>query len=1112
MLLVVKVVNRSKGWYDRSAGPTSGPPERFGVIFFALAPPPTHAREPSDVSSRLIIFVLAAIGVAGSLTAQKPATPPVDTTTFKGGPFDKLHFRQIGPAGMSGRIDDFAVLERDPNVFYVATATGGLWKTENGGVTLTPVFDSMSVVSIGDVTIPGDDPNLVWVGTGENNNRQSSSWGDGVYKSTDGGRTWKNMGLVGSKQIARIVIDPVDHDVVYVAALGDLWRPGGDRGVYKTTDGGLSWTKILDAGLDAGGTDLVMDPGNNKVIYAATYQRRRASFGFNGGGPNSGIWKTTDGGRSWAKLTKGLPEGSMGRIGLDIYRSNPNIVYARVEHEKQGGVYRTDDAGVTWRKMGGHNGRPMYFGIIRVDPKNDLRVYLPETPLGVSDDGGKTFRFDGAPRIHVDHHAMWLNPNNPNHMMIGNDGGVSITKDKGKTWMWLPHLVAGQFYHVGYDFQTPFNVCGGLQDNQSWCGPSQVRNGDGIGDADWWTIPGGDGFVNLIDPTNARIIYTESQEGSLQRLDKLTGEQKSIQPQAPDSAKPYRWNWDTPLIISSHDPATIYYGGNKLFKSTDRGHSWKAISPDLTTGVDRDTLELMGTKLKEVKIAKNDGVQDYATLFTIAESAKKAGLLYTGSDDGQLNVSRDGGGTWANVTSKLSGAPKWAYVSKVEPSKFDEGTVYATFDSHRTGDYGSYLYASTDYGSSWKSIVGNLPRGEVARSITEDLKNPDVLYLGTETGLWVTLDRGKGWTRVKANLPTVPVYEITLHPRDNAMILATHGRAIWVLDNISAFQEAAKAQAAESHVFAMGPVYQRSHAGFRFYSSQGDMQFQGENPTRAAPIAYRLKSKADSVRILIKDTQGNQIRELKGDDVKEGLAAGMNTVNWDLQIEPIPAPKGSSAGAGGMQAFFGGGGGGAPSGTPGPMVLPGDFKAILVVNGKEGPSVPFAVKGDPDIVITDQDRQRRFDILKEGQRLQARLSEANNATKLANTELGKMKSVLSDSTTVPAAIRASYDSLTKELAPLKKKFFIRDEGDESEFDFSEFRKVITFRLGGVIGSIGGVTVPPTETDLAQWSDVKAEVPKVIDQVNALVAKLKPFYQRLAAEGLYPAVPKPVEKP
>ncbi len=1059
------------------------------------------------VRPALLVSALVSGSFTLSAAAQPTPKPSADTTqAFKGGPFDKLHFRNIGPTGPSGRINDFAVLERDPGVFYVATATGGLWKTQNGGITLTPMFDSAAMVSIGDVAIPSDDPNLVWVGTGENNNRQSSSWGDGVYKSTDGGKSWKNMGLRDSKQIARILIDPRDRDVVYVAALGDLWKAGGERGIYKTSDGGVSWTRVLDPGPDAGGTELVMDPRDPNVLYAATYQRRRASFGFNGGGPGSGIWKSTDAGRSWTRLTKGLPDGAMGRIGLDIFRAGPDILYARIEHEKQSGVYRSDDAGASWRKMGSHNGRPMYFGIIRVDPVNDLRVYLPETPLAVSDDGGKTFRMDGARRIHVDHHAMWIDPADPGHMMIGNDGGVSITRDKGKTWMWLPNLPVSQFYHVGYDMQEPFNVCGGLQDNQSWCGPSQVRNGEGITDHDWWTIPGGDGFVNLTDPVNARMVYTESQEGDLYRLDKLTGEQQAIQPVAPAAQKPYRWNWDTPLLLSPHDPATIYLGGNFLFKSTDRGHSWKVISSDLTTGVDRDTFELMGSKLKDVKLAKNDGVQDYGTLFSVAESRRKPGLIYTGSDDGQLNVTRDGGATWANVTGKISGAPRWAYVSRVEPSRFDEATVYATFDAHRTGDYGSYAYLSTDYGASWKSIVGNLPKGEVTRTITEDSRNPDVLYLGTETGLWVSLDRGKGWTRVKANLPTVPVYEITLHPRDNAMLLATHGRGVWILDQLAPFQEAGKAQVAEAWLYQMPPVYQRGRSGLKYYGSQGDMQFFGENPPFGAPVRYSLKSKADSARIVIRDAAGNLVRELKGDAMKDGLAAGMNQVVWNLQIEPIPAPKGSPP----PQNPFGGPVG--PAETRGPLVLPGDFRVTLVVNGKEVATTALTVRGDPDIVITEQDRQRRFELLKEGQRLQARLSEANNAVRTANQQLNQIKPAVSDSTTVPAPIRASYDSLVKDLVPLKKRFFIRDEGDESPFDFSEFRQVITFKLGGVVGGIGGATMPPTETDLSRWAEVKTEVPQVIDQVNALVARLKPFYQRLAEQGIYPAVPKVIEKP
>jgi hypothetical protein len=473
----------------------------------------------------------------------------------------------------------------------------------------------------------------------------------------------------------------------------------------------------------------------------------------------------------------------------------------------------------------------------------------------------------------------------------------------------------------------------------------------------------------------------------------------------------------------------------------------------------------------------------------VVESQKKAGLIYTGSDDGQVNVTRDGGTSWTNLTAKISGVPKWSYVSRVEPSKFDEGTVYVTFDGHRTGDYGSYIYASSDFGNSWRSIVGNLPRGEVVRSITEDLKVADLLYLGTESGLYVTLDRGKSWVRVRANLPTVPIYEITLHPRDNAMILATHGRAVWILDQLSPFQEAAKADLAEGHIYTMAPAYQLAKTEYRYHASHGDMRFIGDNPAFSAAISYRLKSKADSARIVIKDNAGNQIRELKGDAMKDGLAQGFNTAHWDFSIEPIPAPKGASKG-GGFGGFFGGGGG--DGSTAGPTVLPGDFRATLVVNGKELATTGFKVAGDPDITITDADRQRRFDLLKEAQRLQAKVA-------------------LSDSTTTPAPIRAELDSLMKQIDPLKKKFFIRDEGDDSDFDFALFRKVITFKISGLISSVGGATVPASEADLAAWAEVKTEAPATIDEVNALVARLKPFYQKLAEAGLYPAVPKPIDK-
>jgi photosystem II stability/assembly factor-like uncharacterized protein len=1043
------------------------------------------------------------------LVAQKPAPAKVDSakadTTRPGGPFDRLRFRAIGPAAPSGRIDDFAVFEKNPAVFYVGTATGGVWKTMNYGTTFTPVFDAQSVSSIGDVAIAPNDPNVVWVGTGEANNRQSSSWGDGIYKSSDGGKTWKNAGLKESKQIARIVVDPVDHDVVYVAVLGDLWKAGGERGFYKTTDGGQTWTRILEAGPDAGGTDLVMDPANNKVLYAATYQRRRASWGFNGGGPNSGIWKTVDGGRTWTRLENGLPAGDKGRIGLDVYRKNPNIVYARVEHPKAGGVYRSEDGGATWTKVSSTNPRPMYFSQIRIDPNDDKRIYVGGTLFHVSDDGGKTFNNNGAEKIHVDFHAIWVDPGNSDHVMIGGDGGVGVTWDRSRTYVWLPNLPVAQFYHVSYDMQTPYTVCGGLQDNDTWCGPSQVRSRDGIGQDEWFVVQGGDGFVALIDPTDHRTIYAESQEGFVSRVDRTTNERKSIKPEAPLSDSTFRWNWDTPILISPHTPSTIYIGSNRLFRSTDRGHSWTAISPDLTLGIKRDTIAMMGVKGKDITIAKNDGVNDYGTLFTIAESRKRPGLLYTGSDDGQVNLSKDAGATWTGLTGKIPGAPRLANVSKVEPSKFEDGTVYVTFDGHKVGDYGSYAWASSDFGQTWRSIVGDLPKGQVIRTITEDLKNPDVLYLGTESGLWVSADRGKAWIPVKGNFPTVPVYEITLHPRDNDMIVATHGRAIWILDDLAPFQQYAAARTAGNFLYEIEPVTERGQADDRERVFEGNQIWLGQNPPFGARIPYHLGAKADSVSLVIKDAAGAAVRTLRGNATKEGVAAGVNTAVWDLRVEPLPLPPAEpTPGQTGPPP--------QDNGTEGPLVLPGEYRVALVVNGKEANAAGVTVRGEPDLEISDADRHSRYAALKELQSLGNQAQQAAAALRKTSDQLAQIKAAIKDTTAVPAPIRAALDSVNKQLDPLKKKFGVGLDFSAPDFDFNEFRKNLGFRFGNVSGSIDGSTSPPTVDQTRQLAELRADVPGAVAEVNALLARLPGLYKQLADAGIFPVLPKPIGAP
>jgi photosystem II stability/assembly factor-like uncharacterized protein len=1005
-------------------------------------------------------------------------------------PFEGLHFRSIGPATPSGRIDDFAVYEKNPSIFYIGTATGGVWKTVNSGTTLEPLFDHEGSGSIGDVTIAPGDPNLVWVGTGEANNRQSSSWGDGLYKSADGGKTWRNMGLRQSMHIARIVVDPVDYDVVYVAAGGNLWAGGGERGVFKTTDGGLTWTNVLSDGPEVGATELVMDPSNNKVLYAALYQRRRTTWGFNGGGPGSAIYKTTDAGRTWTKLTKGIPEGDKGRIGLDLYRKNPNVLYARIEHATETGTYRSDDAGASWTKLSSTNPRPMYFSQMRVDPNDDHRVYVPGVQLHVSDDGGKTFRDDGAKNIHVDFHAMWIDPNNSDHLMIGGDGGVGISYDRSQTYVWLSNLPVGQFYHVAYDMQSPYFVCGGLQDNNTWCGPSAVRSAGGSSNDDWFIIGGGDGFQAQMDPSDARILYAESQDGRMNRVDRLTNERQPVRPEPVEGDREYRWNWDTPMMLSPHDPATVYVGANRLFRSTDRGRSWTAISPDLTTATDRDTLAILGVKGKDTKIARNDGVSSYGNLTTVAESPKVRGLYYTGSDDGQLNVSRDGGTTWSNVTGKVPGLPRNTYVSRVAPSRFADGVVYASFDGHRSGDLGTYVFASTDFGSTWRSIAADLPKGEVARTITEDLVNADLLYLGTETGLFVSTNRGAGWVRVRANFPTVPVYEITLHPRDNAMLLATHGRGIWILDDLTPFQHYGEAARADAYLFEPRPAVERKGSDERQRSFEGDRHFLGENP-KAGALTYYLKAPANEVTLSIKDAGDQLVRELSGNDTKDKHAAGMNLVHWDLRVPPLPGPQ-EAAG------FFGGG-------TDGPMVLPGDYRVTLTVDGKDAGTRTIAVRGDPEIQISDADRHAMFESSKELHALHGRVNQAAEALNKMNEQMTAIRGVLKSAKDVPVDQKGRADSIGTALDSLRRRVVGGGFGGGGGGGLVSLRGRVVQLKGAVLGA----TALPTQTSMRLLQELRPAVPKVVDEVNALVARFTALLSDLAKQGIYPAAPKPV---
>ena len=755
--------------------------------------------------------ILSLAGASAPLLAQAPkgkapakaaAAPapmaPVPVATE----FDKLHFRSIGPATMSGRISDFAVYEANPAIYYVGTAHGGVWKTTNNGATYTPMFQDQGLIAIGDVTVSQTNPDLVWVGAGESNNRQSTSWGGGVFKSTDGGKTFALMGLPESKHINRVLIHPTNNDIVWVAATGPLFGPGGDRGVYKTTDGGKTWKQVLKVDDMTGANDLAMSSTDPNVMYASTYQRLRTACCMNGGGPGSALWKSTDGGETWNKITgAGFPTGSLGRIAVDVYRKDQNIVYSLVEAPTPNiggrganaagegdeaapaagrggaganagatGTYKSTDGGATWTKVSSTNARPMYFSQLRIDPNNSDKLYLGGVGLHLSVDGGKTYETDAALVIHDDIHAIWIDPKNGDHVLIGGDGGVAASYDMAKTWQAHLTIPVGLFYHVGFDMEYPFNVCGGMQDNYDWCGPSASRHVRGIFNYDWFQIQGGDGFVAIPDQFDSRIIYTESQDGNMTRRNKVTGESRSIRPTPQNvtnatRGETYRFHWDTPLMLSGSNPRILLAAGNRVFRSRDRGDSWEAISPDLTKNEIRDSIVTMGLKGKDITISKNDGIAAWPTIVSLAESPKQAGVFYTGTDDGTVSMSKDDGKAWTNITKNLPGFPTGhAFVSEVVPSRFDAGTVYLTVDNHRLNDYESYIWVSKNFGQTFTKLTNNL-HGEVVKTLTEDTRNPDVLYIGTETGIFLSTDRGAQWKRFKANFPTVRVDELTRSTR-----------------------------------------------------------------------------------------------------------------------------------------------------------------------------------------------------------------------------------------------------------------------------------------------------------------------------------------------------------
>ncbi len=929
--------------------------------------------------SSVVHVKAATTGLALFAAFLATATPPLhgQVTTAQ---LDALRPRNIGPAVMSGRIVDLAVVESDPTKFYVASATGGVFRTNDNGITLVPVFENEGTHSVGAIAVHQRDTAIVWVGTGERANRQSSSWGDGVYKSTDGGETWTNMGLRDSHHIGRIALHPEDADLVYVAAMGHLWGPNEERGLYRSVDGGATWEPILQVDENTGVVDVALDPSDPSIVYAATYQRRRRPWGFHGGGPGSALHRSMDGGDSWQRLTgpgveRELPDSVLGRIGISIYRSDPRIVYASVEQgyrynastaytERRAGIYRSEDRGESWELMSDWNPRPMYASQITVDPSDDQRIYMVNS-YSFSDDGGRTFT-SPPQSLHGDDRLVWVNPTDSRHVMKADDGGLGISYDRGLNWLYISDLPVSQYYRVNVDMAQPYNVYGGLQDNGSWMGPSETYRQAGILNSDWTRLGGGDGFVNIPDTTNNTVIYTESQYLGLSRLDTRTGERTSIRPGDPTGhiAGRRNWetwrevgtfeeqrlgnamepaNWDGPFIISPHDASTLYAGTPILWKTTDRGDSWQALG-DLTTGVDRRTLPVMGQMPHDLTPSLDDGVPYYPTISAVAESPLVQGLLYAGTADGRLHVSRDGGERWTDVSARdvsdsdepsppsgFPGLPPGAWVSGIEPSRHDEARVYAVWNNYRNDDYTNYLYRSDDYGETWVSITSDLPPERVLRTVREDLRNGSVLFLGAEIGLFYSMDGGEHWAELRGGMPTLAFNDLVIHPRENDVVLGTHGRGIWILDQINALQELTpEVMARPAHLFTVEPAVQIRRAGGAAHT--GDVYYRGENPPNGAILDYWLGEDAESgtVTIVVEDSGGGSVATVDGTTQQ-----GMNRVVWDLRHEVGDGSDGGEAG---------------PFQRPsrGPLVVPGIYTARLEAAGAVS-AQQMTVREDPRI-------------------------------------------------------------------------------------------------------------------------------------------------------------------
>jgi photosystem II stability/assembly factor-like uncharacterized protein len=1057
--------------------------------------------------------------------------------------FSGLKFRSIGPAVASGRVMSIAVNPKNKFEYYVGVASGGVWKTVNDGTTWTPLFDGQGSFSIGWVTLDPNDPAVVWVGAGESNSQRSVDYGDGIYRSDDGGKNWQNLGLKKSEHIGRVGIDPRDSKVVYVAAEGPLWGPGGDRGLYKTVDGGKNWKAVLTISENTGVADVAIDPSNPDILYASAYQRRRHVFTLIDGGPESAIYKSTDAGATWNKLKSGLPTVDMGRIGLTVSPADPNVVYATIEAaDGKGGIFRSNDRGATWERRNEFDAGAMYYARPVADPKNVDRIFVMNVSLRESLDGGKTLHKVNENNHHGDNHAIWIDPEDTKHWLLGSDGGMYETWDDAKTWEFKANLPTVQFYDVAVDNALPFyNVCGGTQDNFSWCGPARTRNVNGIVNSDWYVTTGGDGFHSQVDPVDANTVYSESQYGVLVRYDKATGQELVLQPLEGKGEPPLRWNWDSPLIISPHSHTRLYFAANKLFRSNDRGDTWKAISGDLTRQIDRNKLPVMGKVWDADAVAKNQSTSLYGNIVALAESPKKEGLIYVGTDDGLIQVTNDGGQSWTKY-EKFAGVPDMTYVSRLAASSHDVNTVYAAFDNHKNEDFKPYLLKSTDAGKTWTSIAGNLPENGSVLGFAEDAVNANLLFAGTEFGAFFTIDGGMHWVQLKGGLPTIAVRDVVEQAREDDLVIATFGRGFYVLDDISALR-----LVKDGPMGMPGALYpvkdallyiERHPLGGPNKGFQGDAFYTAENPPYGAVFTAYLKEKLKSkkekrqeaekeaakknqtlpypthdelraeaeerkpeVYFMVYDESGAPIRRVEG-----SIEAGFQRAAWDLRYPAMALREHEE----GEEDF-------PPASAQGTLVLPGAYsvRAFQKVDGavtELGAAQNFKVVTEGQGSMNAGDLAAREEFHRKVARLYRAVAGATRTAHEVQDRLKLIREALRDTPAAEKQLDAEADAIEQ-----NNRLILRALSGDTEMQKRSEPVALSIndRIDAIMEGERFSLARPTQTHIDDYNVAAAEFGEQLGKLHILVevdlAKLEKDMEAAGAPWTPGRVPEWSEK-